>query len=99
VQWLITSAQRTIALTGTIFGGKASSLFYLLYRLSPQFRETFSWHSVEYFIDQFGVRDYITKVTQADDDGTPTAYGAHVKESTRVEPGGSLGSAEPVHRF
>jgi len=90
VQWLITSAQRTIALTGTIFGGKASSLFYLLYRLSLQFRESFGWQSVEYFIDQFGVRDYITKVTQSDADGTPTAYGAHLKESTRIEEGNGV---------
>jgi len=90
VQWLITSAQRTIALTGTIFGGKASSLFYLLYRLSPQFRESFGWQSVEYFIDQFGVRDYITKVTQSDADGTPTAYGAHLKESTHIEEGNGV---------
>jgi len=90
IQWLITSAQRTIALTGTVFGGKASSLFYLLYRLSPQFREAFSWHSVEYFIDQFGVRDYITRVSQTDDDGTPTTYGAHVKESTRIEEGNGV---------
>lgn len=90
VQWLITSAQRTIALTGTIFGGKASSLFYLMYRLSPQFRESFSWQSVEYFIDQFGVRDYITKTSQSDDDGTPTTYGAHVKESTRIEEGNGV---------
>jgi hypothetical protein len=89
VQWLITSAQRTIALTGTIFGGRASSLFYLLYRLSPQFREAFGWQSVEYFIDQFGVRDYITKITQSDD-GTPTTYGAHVKESTRIEEGNGV---------
>ncbi|MHB8628558.1 MAG: DUF6094 domain-containing protein [Aggregatilineales bacterium] len=90
IQWLITSAQRTIALTGTIFGGKASSLFYLLYRLSAQFREAFSFRSVEYFIDQFGVRDYVTKVTQTDDDGTPTAYGAHVRESTRIDEGNGV---------
>jgi hypothetical protein len=90
IQWLITSAQRTIALTGTVFGGKASSLFYLLYRLSPQFRETFSYRSLEYFIDQFGVRDYVTKVTQTDDDGTPSAYGAHVKESSRTEEGNGV---------
>ena len=90
IQWLITSAQRTIALTGTIFGGKSSSLFYLLYRLSPQFREAFSYRSLEYFIDQFGVRDYITKVTQTNEDGTPSAYGAHVKESTRTEEGNGV---------
>ncbi len=90
IQWLITSAQRTIALTGTPFGGKASSLFYLLHRLSPQFREAFSWRSVEYFIDQFGVRDYITKVSNSANDGTPTTYGAHVKETTRIEEGNGV---------
>ncbi|MHB8626801.1 MAG: DUF6094 domain-containing protein [Aggregatilineales bacterium] len=90
IQWLITSAQRTIALTGTVFGGKSSSMFYLLYRLSPQFREAFSYRSLEYFIDQFGVRDYVTKVTQTDDDGTPSTYGAHVRETTRTEEGNGV---------
>src|SRR5262249_22324443 len=83
VQWLIQSAVRTIALTGTIFGGKASSLFYLLYRLSPQFREAFGWKSVERFVDLFGVHEYITRKTRVDSEGTPSVYGAHVKKSER----------------
>ena len=36
------------------------------------------------------MRDYITRVSQTDDDGTPTTYGAHVKESTRIEEGNGV---------
>ncbi|MEP7287905.1 MAG: DUF6094 domain-containing protein [Chloroflexota bacterium] len=90
VQWLIESATRTIALTGTIFGGKASSLFYLLYRLSPRFRETFGWKSVERFVDLFGVHEYITKRTRVDSEGTPSAYGAHIKKTERTDEGNGV---------
>ena len=89
IQWLITSARRTIALTGTIFGGKASSLFYLLYRLSPQFRQTFAWDSLEYFIKQFGMNEYITKV-KVNQEESYSAYGAHEQTSTRVEEGNGV---------
>lgn len=34
--WLIQTAKKTLALTGTLSGGKAEDLFYLLYRLDPK---------------------------------------------------------------
>jgi 16S rRNA G966 N2-methylase RsmD len=41
-QDLIQASRKVLAMTGTIFGGKASSLFYLLYRLSPEVRFAFT---------------------------------------------------------
>ncbi|MGD8586948.1 MAG: hypothetical protein PVJ75_16475, partial [Chloroflexota bacterium] len=39
---LVCAARRTLGLTGTIFGGKASSLFHLLYRLAPEIQRAFT---------------------------------------------------------
>ena len=41
-QDLVVASKKTLAMTGTIFGGKASSLFHLLYRLSPEVRRAFT---------------------------------------------------------
>jgi 16S rRNA G966 N2-methylase RsmD len=49
-QDLIQASRKVLAMTGTIFGGKASSLFYLLYRLSPEVRLAFTNS------DQTGIR-------------------------------------------
>ena len=39
---LVCAARKTLGLTGTIFGGKASSLFHLLYRLAPEIQRAFT---------------------------------------------------------
>lgn len=38
---LAQAATKVVALTGTIYGGKASSLFYLLFRLAPEMGRTY----------------------------------------------------------
>ncbi|MEZ4641609.1 MAG: DUF6094 domain-containing protein [Chloroflexota bacterium] len=38
---LAQAAAKVVALTGTIYGGKASSLFYLLFRLAPEMRRVY----------------------------------------------------------
>jgi hypothetical protein len=38
---LAQAAQKVVALTGTIYGGKASSLFHLLFRLAPEMRRAY----------------------------------------------------------
>jgi hypothetical protein len=38
---LAQAAQKVVALTGTIYGGKASSLFYLLFRLAPEMSHSY----------------------------------------------------------
>ncbi|MGH2537098.1 MAG: DUF6094 domain-containing protein, partial [Candidatus Promineifilaceae bacterium] len=39
---LVCAARKTLGLTGTIFGGKASSLFHLLHRLAPEVQRAFT---------------------------------------------------------
>ncbi|MCB8944528.1 MAG: hypothetical protein H6658_12330 [Ardenticatenaceae bacterium] len=39
---LCTAARKVLLLTGTIYGGKASTLFYLLYRASAEFRHAYT---------------------------------------------------------
>ncbi|MGH2536891.1 MAG: hypothetical protein ACRDHL_05830, partial [Candidatus Promineifilaceae bacterium] len=39
---LVCASKKMLGLTGTIFGGKASSLFHLLYRLAPEVQQAFT---------------------------------------------------------
>jgi hypothetical protein len=39
---LCDAATKVLALTGTLFGGKASTIFWLLYRMMPRFRRLFT---------------------------------------------------------
>jgi hypothetical protein len=77
---LAQASQKVVALTGTIYGGKASSLFHLLFRLAPEMRRTYvepeatgqrrlrsrDWVSV------YGILQRIETVT-LDEDGRQTA--------------------------
>jgi len=58
---LATNSKWTLGLTGTIYNGKASGLFYLLHRMSPEFRRLYRYDQVSKFVDEYGVNDiYIT---------------------------------------
>lgn len=41
-QDLVVASKKTLGMTGTIFGGKALSLFFMLYRISPEVRNAFT---------------------------------------------------------
>ena len=58
---LIAGATKVIAMTGTIYNGRASSLFYLFYRLIPSFRNLYEHNQVDLFVAQHGLREWITK--------------------------------------
>ena len=53
---LVKASRHQLALTGTIAGGKADHLFYLLFRLDPvrMVKAGFSWTSVMKFAEQYG---------------------------------------------
>lgn len=57
---LISAAKSVIAMTGTIYGGKASSIFYLLYRLFPNFRKLYQHNEVKRFVAHHGLQETIT---------------------------------------
>ena len=41
---LVTAAKQTLTLTGTFFGGKSTSIFWLLHRLNAGVRRDFAFH-------------------------------------------------------
>jgi hypothetical protein len=47
---------RSVALTGTLFGGKSKSLFYILYRMIPEVREAYGYDEEDRWSEDFGVR-------------------------------------------
>ncbi len=59
---LICSSKYTLCLTGTLMGGYASNLFYLLFRLIPgKMREICSYKNAMSFAERYGVIERIEK--------------------------------------
>ncbi|MCB0031604.1 MAG: hypothetical protein KDE28_27020, partial [Anaerolineales bacterium] len=64
---LASASRKILALTGTLFGGKSSTLFHLLYRLAPALRRAFTDEEAEgqsriqqsAWVEQYGVRQII----------------------------------------
>ena len=59
---LITSAKSVIQMTGTLFNGKATGIFYVLYRSSPPFRKLYAHNEAAKFVKDFGIME--TKISQ-----------------------------------
>ncbi len=69
---LITATQYHLGMTGTVYGGKSTSVFYLFYRLFPQVRAAFPFTGEKQWAARYGVletRQYGTKGA-TDDDST-----------------------------
>jgi hypothetical protein len=58
---------RTLGLTGTIFGGYSSNLFYLLYRFSPRIREHYAYDDDTRFVQHYGVLERVTRESYSED--------------------------------
>ncbi len=69
---LVRACSNTLALTGTIYGGRATSLFYLLHRLSPQVRARFKWSDGQKWAERYGILEKVMKRTESD-----TGYGTY----------------------
>ena len=63
---LVRACDKTLALTGTIFGGRATSLFFLLHRLSPQVRARFKWGDGQKWAERYGILEKVMKRTEGD---------------------------------
>jgi len=48
-------------MTGTLYNGMASSIYYLLWRALPEFRAAWGWGDVQRFINQYGLFEKITR--------------------------------------
>lgn len=55
VQRLCSGAVKILAMTGTVYGGRASSIFHLLYKIEPSFRETYAYTDVARFVEHHGL--------------------------------------------
>lgn len=87
-QLLISGAykHRVIAMTGTIYAGFASSVFYLLYRLSGAFRKRFEFGDLQKFIDYHGLSKHIeTRHYAAGRNVTTSAWGYDRKNTRSKE--------------
>jgi len=63
---LVRACDKTLALTGTIFGGRSTSLFFLLHRLSPLVRAQFKWSDGQKWAERFGIIERVMKRTEGD---------------------------------
>ncbi len=54
-QRLISATKYSLALTGTLFGGTAGSLFYLLYHRSPALRRLYEFRDWTRWVDHYGL--------------------------------------------
>ena len=54
-QRLLSATRYSLALTGTLFGGTSSSLFYLLYRRVPEIRRLYAFSDVTRWVDHYGL--------------------------------------------
>lgn len=70
------SCAKTLTLTGTVFGGYASTLFYLLWRFSPVVRREFGYHGEAKWVSRYGIVERITKKD-------PNAYADDGRQSKR----------------
>lgn len=58
---------RSLALTGTLYGGYASNLFSLLHRFSPAIRKQFNYSEEARFIQYYGLVEEITTYAEQED--------------------------------
>jgi hypothetical protein len=69
---LAEATQYTLTLTGTYFGGKSTSIFWLLHRLTPTVRQDFAFHDELRWASTYGLLESVANAR-----GTPV---------TRMEP-------------
>lgn len=63
---LSAASKKTIALTGTLLGGYASDIFYILYRLNPQkmLQEGFRYNDETKFTEKYGAIEIIKTIKE-----------------------------------
>ncbi len=89
---LSNTARYTIGLTGTLFAGYATSIFWLLYRLCPEIRQSFAFNDERRWTERYGLLKhtfYTTKDTgEVNEDGafTGTKFFETVSERPGISP-------------
>lgn len=91
---LAQSCRHTLGMTGTLYGGYASTLFSLLYRLDPKIRREYNWNEMQRFVARYGILEEVTfkgngNVDDEDDIGVFTAKRrskTYVRERAGISP-------------
>lgn len=81
-QHLVQACGRTLTLTGTFFGGKSTSIFWLLYRLDGQVRREFAFHDETRWSQIYGRLEWTVKKESAQGDGV---YGGNRRYVNRAK--------------
>lgn len=85
---LVVATKYQLNLTGTMFGGKSSNLFYMRYRMDMRVREAFAHNAVSDWTEQFGRLEYIYREPEKDKStyGTKNLSVTSVREKPGVSP-------------
>jgi hypothetical protein len=84
---LITATRYHLGLTGTVYGGKSTSVFYLFYRLFPKVRAEFPFHGEKQWAAKYGVletRCYGTPGHRGDEGAEFGSFNATRRERVTV---------------
>jgi SNF2 family DNA or RNA helicase len=85
---LVNTIPATLLLTGTLFGGMAPSLFYLLYRIDGRLRRLFEYEDVQGFTERYGVLEReVRYYDEVGDDGHSMAGNRRRRTTVRPRPG------------
>jgi len=85
---LVSACRYVLCLTGTLAGGYASDVFYLLFRTHPQLmiEDKNKWGNPKGFIEKYGVLEKITTVRAEDGLTTMAKKRTSVKEKPGISP-------------
>ncbi len=85
---LASACKKTICLTGTLVGGYAEHLFFILYRINPagMLRENLKYSQVQQFVARYGTLEYIRK-TALRGPGLVYSRGSKCREYVKHRPG------------
>ena len=71
---LIEATKYTLTLTGTFFGGKSTSIFWLLHRLNAGVRKDFAFNDEKRWARLYGVLEMTRKSKRAEEDGDEDGF-------------------------
>lgn len=80
-------ADHVLLMTGTLFGGYASTVFHLAHRISPHFRERWHWDQLQEFIERYGVLEKKTTARDVPDNRGSSTTKTHTTTTVRELPG------------
>ncbi|MCX6659455.1 MAG: hypothetical protein NTX81_03615, partial [Candidatus Bathyarchaeota archaeon] len=85
---LASSAKKTVALVGTLFGGYSRTLFYILHRFTQGFHKDFHYDDEWKWINQYGIVEKVTRrKLDADYDDNLMSRGKKHSTTIRERPG------------